>query len=47
MKTCEISSLYTLEETIAARLFTGIVYPWEALSKIGDFICEQIGRAHV
>ncbi len=40
MKTCEISSLYTLEETIAARLFTGIVYPWEALSKIGDFICE-------
>ena len=40
MKTCEISSLYTLEETIAARLFTDIVYPWEALSKIGDFICE-------
>ncbi len=40
MKTCEISSLYTLSETIAADLFAGLTYPWEALPKIGGFICE-------
>ncbi|MCI8299647.1 MAG: UDP-N-acetylglucosamine pyrophosphorylase [Lachnospiraceae bacterium] len=39
MKTCEIKSLYNLSETIAADLFAGLTYPWEALPKIGDFIC--------
>lgn len=34
----QIASLYTLEETIAAELFTGLTYPWEALPKIKDFI---------
>lgn len=40
METCKISSLYTLTETIAADLFEGLTYPWEALSKISGFICE-------
>lgn len=34
----EISELYTLEETIAGEIFQGVTYPWEVLSKIGDFI---------
>lgn len=33
-----ISSLYHLEETIAADIFKGVTYPWEVLPKIGDFI---------
>ncbi len=33
-----IAALYTLEETIAKELFAGLTYPWEALSKIKDFI---------
>lgn len=33
-----IAALYTLEETIAREVFTGLTYPWEALSKIKDFI---------
>lgn len=40
METAKISNLYTLEETIAADLFEGLTYPWEALSKISAFICE-------
>ena len=35
-----IKELYDLNETIAYKLFNGITYPWEALSKIGDFIVE-------
>lgn len=34
----EIGELYTLEETIAREIFTGVVYPWEVLSKISEFI---------
>ncbi|MDE7259716.1 MAG: UDP-N-acetylglucosamine pyrophosphorylase [Lachnospiraceae bacterium] len=34
----EIGELYTLEETIAGAIFQGVTYPWEVLSKIGDFI---------
>lgn len=34
----EISELYTLEETIAGEIFQGATYPWEVLSRIGDFI---------
>ena len=33
-----IAALYTLEETIAKEVFTGLTYPWEALPKIKDFI---------
>lgn len=40
METAKISHLYTLEETIAAKLFESYEYPWEVLSQIGDFICE-------
>lgn len=40
MENCKIQNLYTLEETIAANLFQGLDYPWEALPKIKDFIVE-------
>ena len=33
-----IKQLYDLNETLAAPLLEGFTYPWEALSKIGDFI---------
>lgn len=38
MEQLAISNLYNLEETIAKELFDGLVYPWEALPKIGEFI---------
>ena len=40
MENCKIVNLYTLEETIAAELFEGLTYPWEALPQISGFICE-------
>lgn len=40
MKQCAIRNLFNLEETIAADLFQGLVYPWEALPRIGSFILE-------
>ncbi len=33
-----VKDLYNLEETIAAELFEGLTYPWEALPLIKDFI---------
>lgn len=38
MSNLKIADLYDLQETIAAELFEGLTYPWEALPKIGDFI---------
>lgn len=38
LQNATIAELYTLEETIAGGLFEGLTYPWEALSKIKDFI---------
>ena len=38
MEQAKISNLYDLEQTIAASLFDGLTYPWEALPKIGDYI---------
>lgn len=38
MSKITIKDLYDLNETIAADLFDGLTYPWEALPKIGDFI---------
>lgn len=35
-----IKDLYDLEQTLAAPLFEGLTYPWEALPKIGSFILE-------
>lgn len=43
MKQLRISSLYSLEETIAGEIFDGLTYPWEALPKISAFI-EKLGR---
>ena len=36
----KIKDLYDLNETIAAKLFDGLEYPWEVLANIGDFIIE-------
>ena len=36
----QIKDLYDLNETIAAKLFDGVEYPWEVLANIGDFIIE-------
>lgn len=38
MNNAKISELYDLNETIAADLFNGLTYPWEALPLIKDFI---------
>ncbi len=38
MEQAKISNLYDLEQTIAASLFDGLTYPWEALPKIGEYI---------
>lgn len=40
MEQYTIKNLYNLEETIAADLFEGAVYPWELLPKISSFIIE-------
>ena len=39
-----IENLYDLNETIAAPLFEGAVYPWELLPKISDFI-KKLGAS--
>ncbi|HBN56443.1 MAG TPA: UDP-N-acetylglucosamine pyrophosphorylase [Lachnospiraceae bacterium] len=44
MVTVEIKDLYDLKETIAAELFEGLTYPWEALPKIGAFI-KKLGAS--
>lgn len=44
MNAISIQNLYTLEETIAADLFTGATYPWEVLPKISAFI-KELGAA--
>lgn len=40
MDAVKVEKLYNLEETMAADLFAGVVYPWEALGRIHDFIIE-------
>ena len=35
-----VKELFDLNETIAAGIFEGVVYPWEVLGKIGDYIVE-------
>ncbi len=44
MEELKISSLYTLEETIARELLEGAEYPWEVLPAIGGFI-EKLGES--
>lgn len=43
MESCKIGNLYNLSETIAAELFVGLNYPWEALPKISGFI-KELGK---
>ena len=40
----KISSLYTLEETLAKPLLEKYSYPWEVLPHIGEFILELINE---
>lgn len=40
MTNITIQDMYDLNETIAAKLFDGVTYPWEVLPKIHDFIIE-------
>ena len=40
MENCKIKNLYNLEETIAKKLLEQVEYPWEALSRISEFIIE-------
>lgn len=40
MEEITVKALYSLQETIAAGLFEGVAYPWEALPKIHDFILK-------
>ena len=40
MEECKVYNLYNLEETIAKELLESVTYPWEALSKISEFILE-------
>ena len=40
MKEVSIKELYSLEETIASSIFNDVEYPWQVLSKIGEFIVE-------
>ena len=40
VKEITINELYSLDQTIAAKLFDDATYPWEVLPKIHDFILE-------
>ena len=40
MEQLQIKNLYNLQETIAAPLFDGVVYPWELLSKKKNLFME-------
>ncbi len=39
-KAITVSELFNLNETIAAELFKDVVFPWEVLSEIKDFIIK-------
>lgn len=40
MNSVKISELYTLEHTIAAKIFEGKTYPWEILGNLKNFIIQ-------
>ena len=40
MENIKIENMYSLDETIAKKIFDGVVYPWEVLSRISSFIVE-------
>lgn len=39
-----VKELYDIDETVAAEIFEGVIYPWEVLPKIHDFIIELGNR---
>lgn len=41
MKQLKNNNLFNMKETIAVDIFEGTTYPWEVLSKIGDFIISM------
>jgi len=41
MEECKIENLYNLEETLAKELLEKLIYPWEALPKISEYILEM------
>ena len=41
MEECKNEQLFSIEETMAKRLFTTFQYPWEVLAEIGNFIMEM------
>lgn len=41
MQRLTIKELFSLQNTLAADVFEGAVYPWEVLSKIGNFIIQK------
>ena len=43
MESLTIQNLYSLENTIAADLFSGKTYPWQVLPEIGEFI-KNLGK---
>lgn len=40
MESITINNMFSLDETIAAHLFDGLTYPWEALSRISSYLIE-------
>lgn len=42
MKELTIQALFTLDQSIAKNIFEGVIYPWEVLPKISEFI-EELG----
>ncbi|MEG0109384.1 MAG: UDP-N-acetylglucosamine pyrophosphorylase [Lachnospiraceae bacterium] len=40
MKEMTVKEMYSLEQTIAKDIFEDVMYPWEVLPRIGDFILE-------
>lgn len=40
MEECKVCNLYDLSETIAKDLLESVIYPWEALDQINDYILE-------
>lgn len=40
MEECKVCNLYNLDETIAKDLLKEVIYPWEVLPKISEYILE-------
>ena len=40
MEELKIKNLLNLDETIASKIFENVIYPWEVIPKISEFIIE-------